>query len=95
GIMGKRLNTQFATTIVLTTVWCELMADPMLFDLRRAVISRDLKLVAILALFLGGFVSRAILQAIGSPAALGIGTGMRVFIALAWLFVPAKKAGKK
>ncbi|TFY68195.1 hypothetical protein EVG20_g3650 [Dentipellis fragilis] len=95
GIMGKRLNTQFATTIVLTTVWCELMVDPKLFNLRQSVISRDHKLIAIAALFLGGFVSRAILQAIGSSGALGIGVGMRMIIMVAWLFVPEKKAGKK
>ncbi|ETW76034.1 hypothetical protein HETIRDRAFT_436897 [Heterobasidion irregulare TC 32-1] len=94
GIMGKRVNTQFATTIVLTTVWCELMADPQLLQLRRRIISRDHKLLAILALFLGGFVGRAILQSAGSPAALGIGAGVRVVLAVGWLFVPAKgKAG--
>ncbi|KAI0746588.1 hypothetical protein C8Q80DRAFT_1176063 [Daedaleopsis nitida] len=96
GIMGKRVNTQFATTIVLTTVWCELMADPNLFKLRQSVISRDHKLIAIVALFLGGFVGRAIIDAAGAAATLGVGTGMRVLIALWWLFVPGKatKASK-
>lgn len=91
GIMGKRVNTQFATTVVLTTVWCELIADPKLFDIRRMVITRDHKLIAVVALFLGGFVSRAILQtSVGSAGTLGIGCGMRVLIAIGWLFVPAK-----
>jgi hypothetical protein len=90
GIMGKRVNTQFATTIVLTTVWCEFMADPKLF-VSRPVPSRDHKMLGIAALFIGGFCSRAILQAIGSPASLGIGAGMRVVIALSWFFVPAKR----
>ncbi|KAF8273722.1 hypothetical protein EI94DRAFT_1715685, partial [Lactarius quietus] len=74
GIMGKRVNTQFTTTIVLTTVWCELMGDPKLF-VARPVTTRDHKMIAIAALFIGGFCSRAILQAIGSPASLGIGAG--------------------
>ncbi|KAI9508096.1 hypothetical protein F5148DRAFT_1299468 [Russula earlei] len=91
GIMGKRVNTQFATTIVLTTVWCELMADPKLFVTRR-VASRDHKIIAVTALFVGGFCSRAILQSIGSPASLGICTGLRVLIALSWFFVPARQA---
>jgi hypothetical protein len=77
--------------VVLTTVWCELMADPRLFSGRR-VASRDLKVIAVSALFVGGFCSRAILQAIGSPASLGIGTGIRVLIALSWFFVPGKRA---
>ncbi|KAI0337654.1 hypothetical protein BDW22DRAFT_864793 [Trametopsis cervina] len=94
GIMGKRVNTQFATTIVLTTVWCELMADPKLFQLNRLVISRDHKVIGIVALFVGGFASRAILQSIGSAGTLGVGCGIRVIIAFWWFFVPGKPAKK-
>lgn len=67
------------------------MADPKLFAARR-VASRDRKLVAVSSLFIGGFCSRAILQVIGSPASLGIGTGLRVLVALSWFFVPEKRA---
>ncbi|EIN09300.1 hypothetical protein PUNSTDRAFT_52572 [Punctularia strigosozonata HHB-11173 SS5] len=95
GIMGKRVNTQFATTIVLTTVWCELMADPKLFQFRCMVITRDHKLFAVFALFLGAFVGRAILQSTSAAVTLGIGTGIRLLIALSWLFVPAKTAPTK
>ncbi|KAJ3876570.1 hypothetical protein F5051DRAFT_411199 [Lentinula edodes] len=91
GIIGKRLNTQFTTTIVLTTVWVELMADPRLFY-RKKVITRDHKLIAASSLFIGGFVSRAILDKIGSAGALGVGTGVRLLITVSWLFVPGKKA---
>ncbi|KAH7912646.1 hypothetical protein BJ138DRAFT_1147976 [Hygrophoropsis aurantiaca] len=94
GIMGKRLNTQFTTTVVLTTTWCELMADPKLFDIRRLVISRDHKIMAIGALFIGGFIGRAILQKIGSAGTLGVGTGIRLLVTIWWLFVPAKPAKK-
>ncbi|KAL5476883.1 hypothetical protein ACEPAI_3069 [Sanghuangporus weigelae] len=90
GIMGKRVNSQFATTVVLTTVWCELLADPKLFR-KGFVITRDHKFLAVFALFLGGFVGRAILDQVGSAGAFGVGTGIRVLIALGWLFVPAKK----
>lgn len=106
GIMGKRVNTQFATTstldslsmplifltavaVVLTTVWCEFMADPNLFQMKRMK-SRDHKFIAIFALFVGGFIGRAILDQIGSAGALGVGTGMRVVIAVGWLFVKGK-----
>ncbi|TFK47657.1 hypothetical protein OE88DRAFT_1636226 [Heliocybe sulcata] len=90
GIMGKRVNGQFATTIVLTTIWCELMADPKLFT-PKYVISRDHKIAAIFCVFLGGFIGRAILQSIGSAGALGVGTGFRVLIAVWWLFVGEPK----
>ncbi|KAF8579645.1 hypothetical protein K439DRAFT_1637732 [Ramaria rubella] len=94
GIMGKRVNTQFATTIVLTTVWCELMADPLLFR-ARFIKTRDLKVIAVAALFLGGFVGRALLDKIGSAGTFGIGTGFRVLIALMWLRVPGKTSVEK
>lgn len=68
------------------------MAEPELFNWRRHVRSRDYKAMAILFLFLGGFTSRAILDKIGSPATLGIGTGLRLITTLWWLWVPAKKA---
>lgn len=90
GIMGKRVNSQFATTVVLTTVWCELLSDPKLFR-PNFQITRDHKFLAVFALFLGGFVGRAILDQIGSAGAFGVGTGMRFLIAVIWLFVPAKK----
>jgi uncharacterized membrane protein YoaK (UPF0700 family) len=94
GIMGKRVNTQFTTTVVLTTTWCELMADPKLFDIRRIVISRDHKIMAIISLFLGGFVGRVLLDIVGSAATLGIGAGIRLLISVWWIFVPEKQARK-
>ncbi|KAF4577092.1 hypothetical protein EYR36_005079 [Pleurotus pulmonarius] len=95
GIMGKRLNTQFTTTIVLTTVWVELVSDPRLFSLRQSVITRDHKLIAAFSLFLGAFVSRAILYKLGAAGALGVGVGIRLLITATWLFVPSKKASAK
>ncbi|KZT32176.1 hypothetical protein SISSUDRAFT_1055873 [Sistotremastrum suecicum HHB10207 ss-3] len=90
GIMGKRVNTQFATTIVLTTVWCELMADPNLFK-RRFVLTRDHKVIGVVALFIGGFFSRALVDKIGAAGTFGVGTGLRVLIAFSWFWVPAKR----
>ncbi|TDL21559.1 hypothetical protein BD410DRAFT_789682 [Rickenella mellea] len=90
GIMGKRLNTQLATTVVLTSVWCELMVEPDLFHIYRPVRSRDLKLLAILALFLGGFLGRGILEQIGAAGAFGVAAGLRMIIAINWVFIPAK-----
>lgn len=73
------------------------MADPALFNFRHKVITRDHKLIAAFCLFFGGFVGRALLGSIGAAGALGIGTGLRLLIAISWLFVPAKadKEGKK
>ena len=75
--------------MVLTTVWCELLSDPNLFRARR-VLTRDHRFIAVFSLFLGGFVGRALLDQIGSAGALGVGTGMRALIMLAWIAVPGK-----
>jgi hypothetical protein len=90
GIMGKRVNSQFATTVVLTTVWCELMSDPKLFVVNRRVITRDHKVIAVFALFLGGFVGRALIDQIGSAGTLGVGAGIKVLISLSWMWIPGK-----
>jgi len=90
GILGKRLNTQFGTTIVLTTVWVELMSDPRLFKLRQRVMTRDHRLIAAVSLFLGAFVGRSILGQIGTAGTLGVGVGFRFLITLSWVFVPNK-----
>lgn len=79
---------------MLTTTWCELMADPKLFDIRRMVISRDHKIMAIGSLFFGGFIGRALIDTIGSAATLGIGVGIRLIVSVWWLFIPEKPAGK-
>jgi hypothetical protein len=89
GIMGKRVNTQFATTIVLTTVWCELMADPKLFSLGK-VKTRDHKIIGIAALFLGAFLGRALLQSQGSAVALGVGAALKLLIGFSFFFVAGK-----
>ncbi|XP_006464009.1 hypothetical protein AGABI2DRAFT_194621 [Agaricus bisporus var. bisporus H97] len=94
GILGKRLNTQFGTTIVLTTVWVELITDPGLFNIRKKVMSRDHRLIAAGALFLGAFTSRAIQAELGTSGALGVGTGFRILVTLYWLFVPSKSVSK-
>jgi hypothetical protein len=75
--------------VVLTTIWCELFAEPRLFS-RRRVNVRDYKILGASCIFLGGFVGRALADSIGAAGALGVGTGIRVVIALGWLFVPSK-----
>jgi len=91
GGMAKRIDTQFAATLVITTMWCELMADPKLHHIRRWVSSREHKLAVIGALLLGGFTGGISLTVIGSVRTLGLGAGLRGLIAIGWLFVPNKE----
>jgi hypothetical protein len=86
----RRLIMMLGYTVVLTTTWCELMTEPKLFEFRRLVASRDHKIVAIVALFVGGFTGRALLDKIGSAGTLGVGTALRLLIALWWFLIPKK-----
>ena len=69
------------------------MADPHLFCL-RFVKSRDLKVVAVTSLFLGGFVGRALVGKTGSANTFFIGSGFRVMIAMLWLGVTGVKSSQ-
>ncbi len=76
--------------VVLTTVLVELLTDPGLFQIRKRVLTRDHRLSAAGALFIGAFVGRAILGKLGTAGALGVAVGFRVLMALQWVFVPTK-----
>ncbi|POY75999.1 hypothetical protein BMF94_1085 [Rhodotorula taiwanensis] len=90
GIVAKRLNSQFGTSVVLTTVWVELVNDPKLFAL-KLVKSRDHRLLAVFFTFLGGMCSAGIVFASSSAVAFGACTGLRLISMLTWLVVPMEK----
>ncbi|KAG6334473.1 hypothetical protein ID866_4621 [Astraeus odoratus] len=90
GVMAKRLNTQFSTSVVLTSVWIELISEPTLFHLRRWVVEREHKLLTIAFMLLGGFAGRCLIDEIGSVATLAMATGLRVIISGWWLLIPKK-----
>lgn len=72
----------------MTGFWCELMSDTKV--LQKNYVARNRKVLAIIYVFLGGFMARALIGRIGAAATLGIGTIMRFLVAVAWLFGPAK-----
>lgn len=94
GVMAKRLNTQFSTSVVLTSVWCELISEPRLFHLRRAVVERDHRLLTIFCMLLGGFSGRCVLDDVGPSITLGIAAGLRLVISGWWLLIPKKTEGE-
>ncbi|KAJ7484400.1 hypothetical protein FB451DRAFT_1028032 [Mycena latifolia] len=93
GIMSKRLNTHFSTSVVLTALWVELVTDPQLFQVRRKIASRDYRVLALVALFAGAFGARLLVDKMGAAATLGFGAGIRLFVAAAWFFVRGKGEG--
>lgn len=86
----QRINSQFGTAIVLTTVWVELVCDPKLF-LMKSVKTRDHRLIACVGLFLGGLFGAALTHTIGASGTFGIAAGVRVLSAVSWFIVPSVK----
>ncbi|GAA5939249.1 YoaK family protein [Sporobolomyces koalae] len=91
GIVSKRINSQFGTAVVLTTVWVELLNDPKLL-VPKLVKSRDHRLIAVFSVFLGGMCSAGIVFASSSAVAFGVTTGLRLISVLSWLLVPMDPA---
>ncbi|KAF8189322.1 hypothetical protein BJ912DRAFT_1105452 [Pholiota molesta] len=75
GILGKRLNTQFGTTIVLTTVW--------------RVMTRDHRLIAP-SRFSSAPSPGAPSSRSGTAGTMGVAVGFRILITFSWIFVPGK-----
>ncbi|KZP00938.1 hypothetical protein CALVIDRAFT_475338 [Calocera viscosa TUFC12733] len=90
--LGTRLGSQFATSVVLTTIWVQLIGDPKLFSPHAPIKTRDYKALAIFMLFLGGLFGRALDGTIGAGNTFAVGAGLRLLIAISWWWVPAKKA---
>ncbi|KDQ08582.1 hypothetical protein BOTBODRAFT_72306, partial [Botryobasidium botryosum FD-172 SS1] len=86
--MAVRLGTQFSNSVVLTTVWVQLVTEPTWFKL-DFLPRRDHKILGILLLFIGGFLGRVLVNTVGVSSALAIASGFRVVIALMWYLVPA------
>ncbi|GAA5995333.1 YoaK family protein [Rhodotorula paludigena] len=90
GIVSKRLTSQLGTTVVLTTVWVELVNDPALFA-RRLVKTRDHRVLGVFFTFLGGMCSAGLVWGSSSAVAFGVGAGLRIISMLSWLLVPGEK----
>ncbi|WWC67328.1 uncharacterized protein I206_101236 [Kwoniella pini CBS 10737] len=89
GIVGKRVASPMNTTVVLTTTWVEIFNDPLLFSFKYTP-SRDIRIAGGFAVFVGAFVSRAILDGGGQAAALGALAGFRMIQVIWWFFIPDK-----
>ncbi|KAH8828537.1 hypothetical protein DL96DRAFT_1709818 [Flagelloscypha sp. PMI_526] len=89
GVVARGLNTPFGATVVLTSTFVELLSDPHLLDFTRFVYTRECKLAGCASLAIGAFVARTLMPVVGDGETLAIAAGLRVLVALSWLFVPS------
>ncbi|KZV80261.1 hypothetical protein EXIGLDRAFT_756360 [Exidia glandulosa HHB12029] len=88
-IVATRLGSHFATSVVLTTIWVQIVSEPSIIKLNRRMLARDSWLLAVLFVLIGGIVGHALGNTIGDSSTLAMGAGIRVLIAILWLFAPA------
>ncbi|KAB5590433.1 hypothetical protein CTheo_6125 [Ceratobasidium theobromae] len=87
GVMAHRMGSGFGATVVLSSLWVELVGSPGGFRWREY---RGVRVYTILLFIAGGLVGAVLRDAgvLGVSNALFVGAGMRALIALSWIFVP-------
>ncbi|KAJ1326301.1 DUF1275 domain protein [Microdochium nivale] len=88
-VSSRQLGFNEVPTNVLTSVYCDLMSDPLLFSALSANPKRNRRAAAVVLMFagavLGGWLGRAHGE-MGMAAALWIGGAIKLAIAVGWLF---------
>ncbi|QRV95358.1 hypothetical protein RhiJN_23376 [Ceratobasidium sp. AG-Ba] len=90
GVMAHRMGSGFGATVVLSSLWVELVGSP---GGLRWKSYRGTRVWTILLFIAGGLVG-AILRddnVLGISNSLFVGAGFRAAIALSWIFVPATR----
>ncbi|KDN37487.1 hypothetical protein RSAG8_10149, partial [Rhizoctonia solani AG-8 WAC10335] len=84
--MAHRMGSGFGATVVLSSLWVELVGSSGGIRWREY---RGVRVYTILLFIVGGLVGGVLRDAgiLGVPNAIFVGAGMRVAIALSWLFV--------
>ncbi|CAE6485129.1 unnamed protein product [Rhizoctonia solani] len=86
GVMAHRMGSGFGATVVLSSLWVELVGSPGGIRWREY---RGVRVYTILLFIVGGLVGAVMRDTgvLGVPNAIFVGAGMRVAIALSWIFV--------
>ncbi|KAF7291920.1 hypothetical protein MIND_01217400 [Mycena indigotica] len=91
GVIGKRITSNFSTTVVLTALWIEFVSDPkFLKSPMKRMVNRDNRIMALFVLFAGAVLARVALLYVEAVGALLFAAVLRVAIASWWLTVKGK-----
>lgn len=95
-VAGRMLKFNSLPTVVLTSLFCDLMSDPALFSaglLQNP--DRNRRALGAVLLFAGATVSGALIKtSVGYSGALWIATGVKGAMVLAWLVWSPKKSSQ-
>lgn len=89
---SRALKFNALTSVVLTTNYCDLFADPKLFAGLTANPERNRRIIAPLMLLLGAFLGGVFAHSpLGLEAALWTGVGLKTLVTIAWFLFPEEK----
>ncbi|KAF8699624.1 hypothetical protein RHS03_07132, partial [Rhizoctonia solani] len=93
GVMAHRMGSGFGATVVLSSLWVELVGSPGGIRWREY---RGVRVYTILLFIAGGLVGAVLrdVGVLGVPNSIFVGAGMRVAIALSWLLVKGPRQGR-
>ncbi|CAE6508550.1 unnamed protein product [Rhizoctonia solani] len=93
GVMAHRMGSGFGATVVLSSLWVELVGSP---GGSRWSEYRGVRVYTILLFIVGGLVGAVLRDrgVAGLPNAIFIGAGMRVAIAFSWLCVQGPRQNR-
>lgn len=89
-VTSRALKYNALTSVVLTSIYCDLFSDAELFAVRN--VERNRRVCAPVFLLLGAVISGLLGQTmIGTAGLLWIAAGLKLFVAVTWLWWPAEK----
>ncbi|QRW09741.1 hypothetical protein RhiLY_08740 [Ceratobasidium sp. AG-Ba] len=90
GVMAHRMDSRFGATVVLSSLWVELVGSP---GGLRWESYRGTRVWTIVLFVIGGFVGAVLRDdnVLGISNSLFVGAGLRAAIALNWIFVPGTR----
>jgi len=92
-VTSRLLGFNEVPTTVLTSVYCDLMSDPLL--LKADNVKRNRRAAAVLSILVGGIVGGWISRSnAGLSTNLWIAAGIKMVISVSWALWPAKSASQ-
>jgi hypothetical protein len=89
-VTSRALKYNALTSVVLTSIYCDLFSDAELFA--RVNVERNRRVGAPVLLLLGAVVGGALAKsAVGTAGVLWIAAGLKFCVAVSWFFWPAAK----
>lgn len=92
-VASRALKYNALTSVVLTSIYCDLFSDAELFESIFINVERNQRMAAPSLLLVGALIGGVIAKsALGAAGALWVAAALKFFIVLSWAFWPAEES---